>query len=74
MARPQTIKQHQDIRKEFERLSNIKEFGVRKHTSEWIFNKLAEQFYKSPVTIEDIVFGRTKDSAKLPQPTLFSQE
>lgn len=71
--RPQTLKQHQDIRKEFERLSNIKEFGVRKHTSEWIFNKLAQQFYKSPVTIEDIVFNRTKKTQSSAQPNLFNQ-
>jgi len=60
MARPQTIKQHQAIKAEFERLSNIREFGVMKYSTEWIINKLAEQFFKSPKTIENIVFNRTQ--------------
>lgn len=56
--RPQTIKLHSDIKTEFDRLSNIREFGVRKHDIQWILNKVAEKFYKSPKTIENIVFNR----------------
>jgi hypothetical protein len=74
MARPQTIKQHQAIKAEFERLSNIREYGVAKHSMEWIFNKLADQFFKSPKTIENIVFNRTATSIskKESTPDLFS--
>lgn len=57
--RPNTIKQHNAIKAEFERLSNIREFGVQKHSMDWILCKLAEQFFKSPKTIENIVFNRT---------------
>lgn len=56
--RPQTIKLHQDIKAEFNKLSNVREFGVQKHSIEWILNKVAEKFYKSPKTIENIVFNR----------------
>lgn len=59
--RPQTIKLHQDIKAEFNKLSNLREFGVQKHSVEWILNKVAEKFYKSPKTIENIVFNRVSE-------------
>ncbi|MDM1396559.1 hypothetical protein HX049_05165 [Myroides odoratimimus] len=59
MARELTKRQHIDIKKEFDKLCSIKEFGVQKHTTEWILNTVAAKFYKSPKTIENIVFGRT---------------
>lgn len=61
-VRPQTIKLHQDIKSEFDKLSNVREFGVQKHSVEWILNKVAEKFYKSPKTIENIVFNRVANT------------
>ncbi|EEI90214.1 hypothetical protein HMPREF0765_4165 [Sphingobacterium spiritivorum ATCC 33300] len=62
MARPETLRLHQDIRHEFERMSKIKAHGVQKFTYEYIFNEIAIKFYKSPKTIENIVFNRTSVS------------
>jgi len=56
--RATTVRLHNDIRKEFEQLSNIKEFGVQKYSTVYILNKISEKFYKSPKTIENIVFNR----------------
>lgn len=53
-----TIRLHDDIRKEFQKMSDIKEYGVPKYTSAYIMNVIADKFYKSPKTIENIVFNR----------------
>lgn len=58
-TKSETYRLYQDIKKEFDKLSAIKEYGVQKNSTEWILNHLAKQFYKSPKTIENIVFGRT---------------
>lgn len=55
----ETYRLHEDIKKEFDKLSSIKEYGVQKNSTVWILNHLANRFYKSPKTIENIVFGRT---------------
>ncbi|AJA67334.1 hypothetical protein MYRA21_0090 [Myroides sp. A21] len=65
MAREVTIRLHKDIKKEFDKLCSIKEFGVQKHTTEWILNAVAVKFYKSPKTVENIVFGRTSIHKKI---------
>ena len=54
-----TIRLHNDIKKEFTRLSNIKERGVQKFSIDYILATLGHKFYKSPKTIENIVFNRT---------------
>lgn len=59
MARLQTIRLHADIKKEFDRLSAIKEHGVTKYSTPYIISAIALKFYKSPKTIENIVFNRT---------------
>lgn len=61
MAKETTLEVYKDIRKEWEKLYNTTEFGVKKYTDAWIFHKLAKLFYKSPKTIENIVFFRTKE-------------
>ena len=53
-----TNRLYANIRKEFTKLSNIREFGAKKYSDQYIFAKLANQFYKSPKTIENIVFNR----------------
>lgn len=54
-----TTRMHEDIKKEFEKLSNVKAHGVQKFTNDYIFREVAHKFYKSPKTIENIVFNRT---------------
>lgn len=42
-------------------LISVKEFGVRKFTDKWIFNKLSqEEFFLAPTYIEKICFNRVK--------------
>mgnify|MGYP001604094828 FL=1 len=73
-AKLNTIRLHQDIKKEFDKLSQIEEYGVRKFSIEFILNKVAHEFYKSPKTIENIVFNRTGLSYQNNQTELFSQQ
>lgn len=49
---------YKDIKAEFLKLTSIKEFGVPKYSEKWIFAKISAKFYKSPKTIENIVFNR----------------
>ena len=53
-----TERLYADIKRDFDKLSNIKEFGVQKYTTDWMLAKLGQQYYKSPKTIENIVFNR----------------
>ena len=57
--RAHTQRLHQDIKREFSKMSSVKEFGVQKYTTDYILNAVGEKFYKSPKTIENIVFNRT---------------
>jgi hypothetical protein len=54
-----TDRLYNDIKIDFEKYSNIKEFGVQKYALPWIFAKVGEKYYKSPKTVENIVFSRT---------------
>lgn len=56
--KPDTERMYEDVRKEYKTLSEIKEYGVQKHTFHWIVQRIAEKFYKSPKTIENIIFNR----------------
>jgi hypothetical protein len=58
-VRQSTINLHNSIKQDFNKLINVKEFGVSKYTVQYILNTLAEKYYKSPKTIENIVFERT---------------
>ena len=58
-VRAQTQRLHQDIKREFDRMSSDKALGVQKYTTDFILATLAQKFYKSPKTIENIVFNRT---------------
>jgi len=68
-VREQTLKQHQDIKDEFNRLSNVREYGVPKYSSQYILHKIADKYYKSAKTIENIVFNRTSISHLEPSQT-----
>lgn len=59
-----TQKLYSDIKKDFDKLSSTRELGVKKFSNEFILAKLAEQYYKSPKTIENIVFNRVADTKK----------
>lgn len=49
---------YDEIRRDFERLSNEKEFGVYKYTKEWALAKTAQRHRRSPKTVENVVFNR----------------
>lgn len=57
--RENTLRLHKDIKKEFEKLSNVKEKGVKKYSVDYVLSTVAFKFYRSPKTIENIVFNRT---------------
>jgi hypothetical protein len=59
-----TDKLYSDIKKDFDKLSSTKELGVKKFSTEFILAKLAAQYYKSPKTIENIVFNRVANTDK----------
>jgi len=58
MQRKTTAELHEAIRAEHERLTNVKELGVQKYSNTWIRNKIAEKFFKSPVTIDNILWSK----------------
>jgi len=70
-VREQTIRLHKDIKAEFDKLSSVKEYGVKKYTLDYVLHVLAQKFYKSPKTIENIVFNRSI-KVNFNQPSLFS--
>ena len=57
-VRAQTIRLHTAIKEDFDKLSNIQEFGVPKYNNQYILHKIADKYFKSARTIENIVFGR----------------
>lgn len=58
MARELTDRLYHDIKQDFDKFSNVKEFGVQKYSMAWVLAKIADKYYKSPKTIENIVFNR----------------
>ena len=58
MARELTDRLYHDIKHDFDKFSNVKEFGVQKYSMAWVLAKIADKYYKSPKTIENIVFNR----------------
>ena len=59
MSRETTLRLHQDIKKEFEKLSSVRSNGAKKYSVEYVLSTVAYNFYRSPKTIENIVFNRT---------------
>lgn len=66
-VRETTINLHRAIQEEFGKLSNVEEYGVQKYTTAFILRKVAAKYFKSPKTIENIVFGRTYTADLEPQ-------
>jgi len=46
------------IRKEYSNLDAIRENGVKKYTSEYIYTRIAKRYFMASSTIEHIVFAR----------------
>lgn len=57
-VKPNTIRLHQDIKKEFDKMSNVREFGVQKYSTDYILNFVAAKYYRAAKTVENIVFNR----------------
>lgn len=53
-----TEKRYEDVRSEYRRLSEIKQYGVQKHSFDWIVANVAQKFYYSAKTVENIIFNR----------------
>lgn len=58
LRRHDTHRLYNDIREEYKRLNDVKKDGVKLYTQEYIMASLSRQFYRSPKTIENIVFYR----------------
>lgn len=65
-SRENTKRMHSDIKKDFGNMCKVIEHGVQKFSTEYILNNLANKYYKSPKTIENIVFGRTQIKSQPP--------
>ena len=70
-ARDETNRFYEDLKRDFIKFSSVKEFGVQKYTTDWILAKLGNKYYKSPKTIENIVFNRVAYAT--PQLSMFNQ-
>lgn len=53
-----TRRLYRDIRLAYSELYNIKENDVRVYSHEYILAELSRRFYRSPKTIENIIFNR----------------
>lgn len=53
-----TQQMYEDIRTKYRELSDIKSHGVQKYSHDYIVITLANKFYRSPKTIENIIFNR----------------
>lgn len=53
-----TTRFYNSVRNEYGKLVSIKERGVPVYTQDYILMKLADRFFRSPKTIENIIFNR----------------
>lgn len=60
MARNKELaeREYKDIREAYQKMKDVKEFGVQKYTNEYITRKVAHKFYKTPITVENIIYHR----------------
>lgn len=49
---------HQTIRNKYYELTNTQDHGVTMYRQAYIFQLLAKKFFRSPRTIENIIFGK----------------
>lgn len=57
-TKPNTERFYQDVREEAARMRNVKKLGVQFYSNDYIKAYLAEKFYRSAKTIENILFHR----------------
>ena len=53
-----TQQMYEDIRAKYRELCDVKSHGVQKYSHDYIVITLANKFYRSPKTIENIIFNR----------------
>lgn len=53
-----TILFYDSVKKEYLKLASVKDGNARVYTHEFCLNKVAKKFFRSPKTIENIVFDR----------------
>lgn len=58
--KPDTLRMYEDIRKAYHKLMGVKKRGVRLYNESYVLAEVAYMFYKSPKTIENIVYNRVK--------------
>lgn len=56
--KPSTERFYDDVRKEYSRLCNVKRLGKQLYHRDYIMAYLADKFYRSEKTIENILFHR----------------
>ena len=71
-VKPNTVRLHSDIKKEFDKMSSIREFGVQKYSTDYILNAIGSKFYRSAKTVENVVFNRVTYDAPI-QIELFTE-
>ena len=60
IQRPLTALVREAIRQEFNRMKNIKEGTAKLYSQDYVIHEVAKKFYKSPKTIENIIYNRVK--------------
>lgn len=71
-VKPNTVRLHSDIKKEFDKMCSIREFGVQKYSTDYILNAIGSKFYRSAKTVENVVFNRVNYSSSI-QTELFTE-
>lgn len=56
--KPTTQQFYEAIKKEYFKMSAVKDNGIRVYSEEYILSKVAAKFFRSPRTVENIVYGR----------------
>lgn len=64
--KPQTEQFYASVRTEYKRMSGIKKNGKQVFSQDYILDELGAKFFRSPKTIENIVFNRV--APKKPTP------
>lgn len=53
-----TKKLYKAIKRDFSNFQNEKHNGIQKYNTKYIISRLADKYFKSASTIENIVYGR----------------
>lgn len=58
VKKERTQELYDTIREDYKKIKDKKKWGVQIYTSQYVIHMLAEKYFKSPKTIENIVFLR----------------